>query len=372
MVLIPIGPKERKLLIHVDTGDSTIGPRGLPLVYGNQDAITMLHATVSFESSHDCKAKAIEIMFKAAVRTGFFSKDEASRKHEGEQVFYSKQWTLDVDRPKPGWISKGSYTRQCSVVLDPSLPSSSESPFGSMKYVFEARLKGAKGIAIARTDHIVTQEVWVLNSSLPSFETMPPSLHQPLKTEERWENALRYSFSVPSKVLYQGQVVPITFRLDPFMTSSAYEGEEAVVSSANFTLRETKTFRAMFVRDTHRTEDKLLNIPVNTGWPQSVDGWAKTIHITLPFSPALSTDLRSKYLDITHTLEVVVEFKTSKMNKPDKLRALFNVQITAPRPYSAEPPLYRESVLALESLLPTELSPAIDEEELLPGYSRYE
>ena len=87
MVLIPIRPKERKLLIHVDTGDSTIGPRGLPLVHGNQDAITMLHATVSFESSHDCKAKAIEIMFKAAVRTGFFCTSiTTSRRHRKKRL----------------------------------------------------------------------------------------------------------------------------------------------------------------------------------------------------------------------------------------------------------------------------------------------
>ncbi|KAF9272238.1 hypothetical protein BGZ68_002585, partial [Mortierella alpina] len=362
--------KERKLVIHVDTG-STIGPRDLPLVYGSQDAITMLHATVSFESSHDCKAKAVEIMFKAAIKTGFFSKDEASRKHEGEQVFYSKQWTLDVARSKPGWISKGNYARQCSVVLDPSLPSSSESPYGSMRYIFEARLKGAKGIAIARTDHVVTQEVWILNSSLPALEMMP--LHDnPLKAEEQWQDVLRYSVSVPSDVLYLGQVVPITFQLGPFMTASAYEGEQAVVSSANFTLRETKLFRAMFVRDTHRTEIKVLQIPVNAGWPQNVDGWARTIHITLPSSPTMSTDLCSKYLDITHTLEVVVEFKTSKMNKPEKLRTLLDIQVTAPRPYSTEPPLYGESVLVVDSLRVVEPPPAIDEQELLPGYSRYE
>ncbi|KAF9959139.1 hypothetical protein BGZ72_010268 [Mortierella alpina] len=371
MVLISTGSKERKLIIHVDTGTGTIGPRELPLVYGNQDAITLLHATVSFESNHDCKAKAIEIMFKAAVKTGFFSKDEASRKHEGEQIFYSKQWTLDVERPKPGYISKGNYARQCSVVLDPSLPSSSESPYGSMKYIFEARLKGAKGIGIARTDHVVTQEVWVLNSCLPPLDTLP-LVADPLKAEEQWENVLRYSFSVPSNVLYLGQVVPVTLQLDPFMTASAYEGEEAVVSSASFTLRETKLFRAMFVRDTHRTQVKLLHIPVNAGWPQSVDGWARTIHITLPSSPAMSTDLRSKYLDITHTLEVVVEFKTGTMNKPEKLRALFDIQITAPRPYSVGPPLYGESFVAVESLLPTEPPPAIDEQEVLPGYSRYE
>ncbi|KAG0267368.1 hypothetical protein BG011_006785 [Mortierella polycephala] len=361
-------PKVKNLVIHLDTGH-TIGPRGLPLIYGNQDALTLLHATITFESSHGCKAKGVDISFKAAAKSNFFAKDETSRKLEGEQVFYSKHWELSVEQPKPGWIAKGNYARQCSVVLDPSIPSSNESPFGSMRYVFEARLKGAKGFGIARMDMVVVQEVWVLNSTLPFLGTL--TLDNPTSVRKRWKASLPYSLTIPSDTLYLGQVVPLTFQLMPFRVGTAFEGEEVVVTSASFTLRETKTFRAMFVRDVHETVDKLLHIAVNTGWPQSVDGWQRTIHVSLPSSPAMSTDMQTKYLDITHSLIVAIEFRTSKITKTEKLWAQLDVLITAPRTTSTEPPHYGETAIPVESLLMLEPPPAIDAEEL-PSYSRYD
>ncbi|KAG0365039.1 hypothetical protein BGZ54_006927 [Gamsiella multidivaricata] len=340
-------PKVRDLTIHVDTG-SAIGPKGLPLVYGHQDTHTILHVTVKFESSHDCKAKAVEIFFRAAVKTFYF----------------------DVERPKAGWIAKGTYARQCSVLLDPSLPSSSVSPFGSMRYIFEARLKGAKGIGIARTDWVVTQEVWVLNSSLPFLSTS--LIDNPIVVQDQWKDSLPYSLSIPSDTLHFGQVVPITIQLEPFRSGCAFEGDEAVVTSASFTLREKKTFRAMFVRDTYETSEKLLHIAVNTGWPQSIDGWQRTIHVSMPLSPAMSADMQTKYLDVAHTLIVLVEFKSSRMVKAEKLRAQVDVQITAPRPLSTSlPPQYGDAV-PVESLLLVEPAPAFDADEPLPGYSRYE
>ncbi|KAF9958389.1 hypothetical protein BGZ65_001493 [Modicella reniformis] len=361
-------PKVRNLVIHVDTG-STIGTKELPLVYGHPDNFTLLHATVTFESSHDCKAKAVEILFKAAVKTHYFAQDEASRRYEGEQILYSKQWDLDVEKPKQGWIAKGNYARQCSVILDPLLPSSSESPFGSMRYFFEARLKGAKGFGIARIDHVVTQDVWVLNSSLPFPSTV--MLDNPITVHEEWKGSLAYSVTVPMDTLHFGQVVPITIQLQPFYPGCAHEGEEALVTSANFTLRETKMFRAMFVRDTHETSEKLLNIAVNSGWPQSVDGWQRTIHVSLPSSPAMSADMQTKYLDITHTLVVMIEFRTSKMTKPDKLKAQVDVKITAPCFVTSTLPRYGDAV-PVESVLLLEPPPAIDANEELPSYSRYE
>ncbi|KAF9187449.1 hypothetical protein BGZ51_001296 [Haplosporangium sp. Z 767] len=360
--------KVRNLAIHLDT-EHSIGPRGLPLIYGNQDELTLLQATITFENSHDCKAKGIDIAFKAAVKSSFFAKDETSRKLEGEQVFYLKHWELGVERPKSGWIAKGNYARQCSVLLDPSIPSSSVSPFGSMRYVFEARLKGAKGFGIARTDMVVVQEVWVLNSTLPFLGTL--TLDNPITVQEQWKDSLPYSLTIPSDTLHLGQVVPLTFQLMPFRAGTAFEGEEVMVTSASFTLRETKTFRAMFVRDVHETVDKLLHIAVNTGWPQNANGWQRTIHVSLPSSPAMSTDMQTKYLNITHSLIVVVEFRTSKITKTEKLRVLVDVLVTAPRTTSTEPPHYGETTFPAESLLMLEQPPTIDAEEL-PGYSRYD
>ncbi|KAI1320380.1 hypothetical protein EDD11_001182 [Mortierella claussenii] len=361
--------KVRNLTIYIDTG-STIGPKGLPLLYGHLDARTILHSTVSFESSHDCKAKGIDICFKAATHSHFFSQDEASRKHEGKQVFILKRWELDVERPKPGWIAKGNYARSCSVLLDPSLPSSSESPFGSMRYFFEARLKGAKGFAIARIDSIVTQDVWVLNSILPFYSTIP--IDCPVSISGLWRDTLPYAFTIPADTLHFGQVVPITLQLDSFRPGSAQVGEEIHVVNASFTLRETKTFRAMFVRDMHETAEKLLHIAVSTGWPQSVEGWERTVNVSLPSSPTMSADMQTKYLDVTHTLAVSIEFKTAKMSKTEKLKAQFDIHITAPRFLPTSPPRYGETAVHVESLLLLEPPPAIDASEPLPGYSRYE
>ncbi|KAG0293521.1 hypothetical protein BGZ98_002144 [Dissophora globulifera] len=364
-------PKVRNLTIHVDTGN-TLGAKGLPLVYGHPDAHQILHATVAFESSLDLKAGAIEITFKAFAKTLYFAQDDSSRRHTSEQVFYSKQWDMDVDRPKPGWIGKGNYVRQCSVLLDPTLPSSSESTFGWMRYVFEARLKGAKGFGIARSDWIVTQEVWVLNSTLPFPSEIP--LDNPLTSEDLWKDTLPYLVSIPADMFGFGQVMPVTIQLAPFLPGSSHEGEEAVVTSASFTLRETKTFRAQFVRDTHETSEKLLNVTVNTGWPQSVEGWQRTIYLSLPSSPDMSTSMQTKYLDVVHSLVIVVEFKTSKMARPDKLRAQFDIGITAPLHSSTPstlPPQYGDPT-PVESLLLIDAPPAIDAYEALPSYSRYE
>lgn len=73
MTLLSGESKVKNLVIHVDTG-TTIAAKGLPLVYGHMDTFTLLSATITFESSHDCKAKAIEILFKAAVKTHYFCK----------------------------------------------------------------------------------------------------------------------------------------------------------------------------------------------------------------------------------------------------------------------------------------------------------
>lgn len=70
-------PKVRNLTIHVQTG-ATIGPKGLPLVYGSPDSLTILHAVINFETSHDCKAKGVEILFKAATRATFSGTDTHS------------------------------------------------------------------------------------------------------------------------------------------------------------------------------------------------------------------------------------------------------------------------------------------------------
>ncbi|KAF9579289.1 hypothetical protein BGW38_004512 [Lunasporangiospora selenospora] len=391
----------------------------------------MVHAQVTFETSQDVRARAVEISFKAVCKTHYFSQDEASRKLEGTQIFYSKQWELDVERPKPGYIRQGCYARQVSVVLDPSWPSSAETPFGSMRYLFEARLKGGKGISLARVDWVVTQEVWVLNSKLPhpqlvdfgsgeyrrasrDLGSMDDDLlivdpvavpTDPVVVRGRWKNHLSYSLTVPSETLYLGQVFPI---LIEFHTRRLVQPLSAIqMTNASFVLKESRTYRATFVHETFEMVEKLLQVSVHAGWPtfgvtkqgegvsdnqhrnvtenqqeSSRDSnsnrdscpWKRTIHVSLPSSPTLSTSIRTKYLDIQHMLEVILEFQMSTNPKSERLCVPFELQITAPRPIPLDPPEYGEqqhqTMVEATSLL--EPPPAIDSEDELPTYSRYE
>jgi len=77
MTLLTGESKVKNLVIHVDTGN-TIGTKGQPLIYGHTDTFTPLSATVTFENSHDCKAKGIEIIFKAAVKTQYFGNNRTA------------------------------------------------------------------------------------------------------------------------------------------------------------------------------------------------------------------------------------------------------------------------------------------------------
>ncbi|KAI8602343.1 hypothetical protein EDD21DRAFT_372115 [Dissophora ornata] len=354
--------KIKNLAIHVDTG-ATIGPKDTPLIYGHSEALTLLQATVSFETSHDCKAKGIEVSFKAAAGTLYYAPEEITLKLEGEQVFYSKQWDFDVQFSKPGWIAKGTYSRQVSMLLDPTFPSSTYHFNGWMKYEFEARLKESKGFGIARTDIVVNQEVWVLNSSIPAMELV----QIPVVTEACWKRSLPFLVTIPSKTLCFGQVVPVTIQVKPCITSSELEGQEIIVTNVSFALQETRTGRALYTKDVHQLTERFINLSVNTGWPQSIEGWERTIFVSLPSSPALSASMVTRFLDITHSLVVTMEFRSSRM-KSGRIQVNFNVDITSPRTMSSAPPVYGDAPQHIDAVLgiPTDFS---DE---LPRYARYE
>ncbi|KAF8980523.1 hypothetical protein CPC16_007421 [Podila verticillata] len=369
-------PKVRNLTIHVQTG-ATIGPKGLPLVYGSPDSLTILHAVINFETSHDCKAKGVEILFKAATRTTFSDATVPSLLHEAEQVFYSKHWDLEVLKPKPGLVGKGVYARQVSVVLDPSFPSSSHNVFGSMKYVFEARLKGAKGFSLARIDWTVHQEVWVLNSTLPFIYPGVNYIEEesePVAKFARWNEALPFALMVPSKTLYTGQVVPVKVSLEPFLSASPFAGQEIVILGATFILLETRLFRVRFVPEVREYVEKVMSIGVNTGWPRTADGWERVIHVSLPLSPAVSLSTKSRYLEISHSFVLLMDLQVAGRYKPEKLRAQVDIQITAPRSVPSEPPLYGEMVLYDDGDddLMAPPPPGFDSDEELPGYARYD
>ncbi|KAF9206549.1 hypothetical protein BGZ49_002273 [Haplosporangium sp. Z 27] len=356
--------KLKDLVINVHTG-ATIKPKGLPLIYGYPEEPTFLQATVSFEPNHDRKAKGVEITFKAIAHTLYYPASNIALKLEGEEVFYSKKWDLDVAFSKPGIIEKGSYSRSVSVVLDPTLPSSCSHFNGRVKYEFEARVKEGKGFGITKADIVVTSEVWVLNSLIPAMGLT----EIPVVSENCWKNSLPFLVSIPSKILCFEQLVPVRIQLNRFINGTEYFGQEVIVSNMSFVLQESRTSRASYTKEVHLETERFVNISVNTGWPRSADGWERTIFISLPSSPTLSNSMKTRYLDIKHSLIVTMDFKTSK-NKPERMHATLEVEITSPRSGSLAPPeYYGDSAQLVDTVLGIPTDDLTDE---LPSYARYE
>ena len=193
-----------------------------------------------------------------------------------------------------------------------------------MKYIFEARLKGAKGFGLTRVDWTVQQEVWVLNSTLPFIYPGVNYIEEesePIAQFVRWNEALPFALTVPARTLYTGQVVPVKVSLEPFLSASPLAGQEPVILGATFILLETRLFRARYVPEVRESVEKVMSIGVNTGWPRTADGWERVIHVSLPLAPAVSLSTKSRYMEITHTFVLLMDLQVAGRSKPEKLRA---------------------------------------------------
>lgn len=61
----------------------------------------------------------------------------------------------------------------------------------------------------------------------------------------------------------------------------------------------------------HATE--VMAVPFTTGWPKSVDAWERTVNLAVPNALLLTTNCRTKYLNVLHSLSMVLKFKSECM-----------------------------------------------------------
>ncbi|KAF8926672.1 hypothetical protein BGZ58_011002, partial [Dissophora ornata] len=71
---------------------------------------------------------------------------------------------------------------------------------------------------------------------------------------------------------------------------------------------------------------EMLNIYLKDGWPKSKDGWEKTVSLTMPRSPDLSVDMKSKYFDVTHTLVMKMKLKANRGGRLFKRTEEYSIQ----------------------------------------------
>ncbi|KAG0033019.1 hypothetical protein BGZ81_009576 [Podila clonocystis] len=317
--------------IEVHTNQRTGGVKDLPLLVGSRDVPALMGATVTLDVDEDCSGNNVEIEFKAWTKTVVDVQIDATKNLITEDPFKINRWKLPVTKPKPDIISKGHYTKYIEVGIDPNWPSSSSHRQGSVKYAIVVRYK-ANGRMSEIGAHTEEQEIWVLNSTnVPTDQS--PTVESGLAIHK----SLPVQATIPFKVVTMGQVVPVTVRLSPYLATSKYAGQEAVVLGATFKVKQKHLVRA---RGSHEFEgviayENCLNYALNEGWPQNKDGWERTVDIRIPSDPVISAHTTTKFLCITHTLAVKLTFRTgsekdSKTSKTEEFKLIFDIKVMPP------------------------------------------
>ncbi|KAF9100302.1 hypothetical protein BGX29_006734 [Mortierella sp. GBA35] len=84
---------------------------------------------------------------------------------------------------------------------------------------------------------------------------------------------------------------------------------------AGFSIREkivgwTKSLTSV---DTEDARD-VVQIAIREGWPTNLGGWDRTVSITLPTTPEINASMKTKVMDITHSVLFTMKYKAEIEN----------------------------------------------------------
>ncbi|KAG0344647.1 hypothetical protein BG005_001746 [Podila minutissima] len=364
-------PLPFRCTIEVHTNQRTGGTTDLPLLVGSPDAPAIMGATITLDVEEDCSGNQVEIEFKAWTKTIVDIKVDAAECLRTEEPFKINRWKLPVAKPKIDKIAKGCYTKYVEVGIDPSWPSSSTYRQGFVRYAIMVRYKvnGRMSEFVAHTEE---QEIWVLNSANLLTDQPPVVVSELAK-----QGSLPVEASIPSEVVAMGQVIPVTVKLSPYLAVSKYAGQEAVLLGATFKVKQKHLVRCrgFHVGEGVAAYDNCLNFALAEGWPQSKDGWERTVDIRIPSDPVISAYTVTKFLFITHTLTVKLRFrsgaeKDSNTHKTEECKLTFDIKVV--------PPSLRRDTVAMKELPPGYVPDAnqapgyTPDKSLAPAYVREE
>ncbi|KAF9348632.1 hypothetical protein BGX26_012978 [Mortierella sp. AD094] len=312
--LIPSSAKGTRVSIRVHNDTSIIvDGKSFPVFYGTLECPAVISAIATLETDHECVGDEFEILYNAAATYKAPMEKSNLRFVKSEHSFQKKRWIVDLNKPKNGRVAAGKYAKAVSATVDPLWPSSTQTVDhflqgrGWMRYELIAKFN--KNDMATTTILCCSQEVWVLNSVLPPNEN-PSTLTQPITVQAVWKKStLPVSLTLPSDALSMAQVVPITVKMSPFSKGSKYYGRKIVVLGAYFALKEKVNGRVKAFPDTFTNTRNAITLPIRDGWPETAGPWERIVSLTMPTWSDVSTSLKSKYMDIIHSLVLVMKIK---------------------------------------------------------------
>ncbi|KAG0262199.1 hypothetical protein BG011_000250 [Mortierella polycephala] len=237
---------------------------------------------------------------------------------------------MDLSSSKPGTVLAGEYACTFEFPIHPQkMPSSSIGTHGSVTYKVRATLHRG----FPSTNVVREQIVWVMNSRLP-----PPGkllLDSPVNMKQlnaKFLDKVPYICVIPSDVLFLGQQVPITIKVQ------ATEHRVQVVR-ATIQLREYTT---LIIESDRKHDSKgILNIELNDGWPltEAHQSWKRSIVVPFPGAPQLTPTLKSTIIEKSHKLRLIMTVKMDS-NSTNEHKVEIPIIITGPRPPGEPYPMF--------------------------------
>ncbi|KAG0202960.1 hypothetical protein BGX28_004593 [Mortierella sp. GBA30] len=360
---------EKSVSIHFHTQE--LGPEGQPLYYHTPENAAVIQGHVEFRTVRPTKGSDIVLTFDARAESKW-------TEHYGQTTvsfhqisrLQEKTWEIKLNRTDSKTIAPGVTRYDFEVQLDHGLPPSIHGKRGWFHYRFKAHLRRD----FPHRDMAAKQCVWVYSSSIKASEVQEPKLYKQV-----WNDILPFNCTLPSDVLYHGQLVPLTVQFEPFLDSCVHRGQELIVLSAAVKLKQYTTLIEKSKLLTKKREEKkvVMNLPVFEDWPQTSQGFTKTIMVELPGARQLAASIESETLIKSHCLKLIMMVRTNVTTEKEakELRMEMDVKITSPRPehikninaHIMAPPAYQDIESEDDDAMPSDFRRASSSSS---GYSR--
>ncbi|KAG0050940.1 hypothetical protein BGZ83_004272 [Gryganskiella cystojenkinii] len=372
--------KDAEKSISVHFHNTELGPEGQPVYYSTPENPARITGYVEFRTIKELSGKDITLNFQARAESKWTENHGSSTvSYHGLSVLQEKSWDVPLTRvraaagssstsssssnAKKTPIAPGVTRFEFEIQLEPNLPPTLEGTNGWFHYRFKAHLARD----FPRRDMAAKQCVWVYSSSIEEgqIQRMEPKIYKTL-----WHDVLPVQCTLPSDLLYQGQVVPLKVNIGAFMESSTFKGqtliiENAMVKMKQYTMliepkklytskrKQKKTVFILPIMDSH-AEGDCWNLE------QSNQGFERTLMVELPGARQLAADLESKALLKTHCLKLIMMVRTSGAppEEPAKeIRVEMDVKITSPRPEFVKQGQNEQLLIGGNSLAPPPYQP---------------
>ncbi|ORY90002.1 hypothetical protein BCR43DRAFT_499844 [Syncephalastrum racemosum] len=297
---------------------------------------SVLRGVVALDLKQPARIKSIRLCFTGQV-TRRYAVKEGTR--EEEKTVINRTWSF-LPSKKTQTLRGGCHTYDFELALPNNLP---ETTRVANEYMVHYRLKAEveHPTLIFSRNQTCYRTVYISRYRDQQEEDSPP-----IAIADRWADKLDYSFTIPSRIVHQGERVPVTARVVP--TDAMVRVRHVACTLKEFT---TYTPHAGFSGRTHR---RTIQHVQNSAFHRDASNEA-TLSVHVPRShERVQCDSETESVKIRHRLKFAISVESLEDGHLSELRLTVPIQILAAHSEQCLP-AYEDSSLPYDPFLMVQL-----------------